>query len=663
MARAWGIGPADRSLQGTQPTFDPSLIELLLPLTQGASVALPAAGRLAPESLAPFAARHGCSFTALVPTTLRRLLDGILALPPSERQRLRLRVACCGGEVLPPELAQRWLRETGAALWNVYGPTEACIFASAWPCRVDDGAGPLPIGQPVDDTRLYVLDAQGQPLPYGAEGEVWIGGGALAQGYWGDASRTAWAFVPDPFVNVHGARMYRTGDRGWWDGEGHLRYAGRADRQLKLRGLRIEPGEIEAALTALPGVTEAHVQAVADGERLLLQAWLAPADVALDAVQAALRQRLPEALVPSRWAPVAALPRTPAGKVDDAALPPCTARAPSREPRTALETTLRDLLRQVLHEPGLGVDDDFFSSGGDSLAALDWLSAIEDRTGLRPSLGLLAQAPTVARLAAALVAEGAPGPLAVTPSGAVRMAVALSEAPGQPQLFLAASGHGDLLRFQALAQALSPHLAVTMLQPPPGLDDPHLDTLAEAYAQHIAQLAQQGPGRPVVLAGFSVGGVAALEAARLLQQRGVPVHGLVLIDSVYPRWLFRQGWLWRLMGWLARRLAVQELTMNGRRLGAMFSDPGLLHQVLALRRHRVRPAGVPVTLIRTSGLARWQRWLFGPWRSQVGPALCVQEVPGLHGSIFEPARIQALALALRAAARPSSGAGDTGQHG
>jgi amino acid adenylation domain-containing protein len=663
MARAWGVGPDDRSLQSTQATFDPSLIELLLPLTQGASVALPPAGKLAPESLAPFAARHACTFSALVPTTLRRLLDGIARLPPSERQRLRLRWVCCGGEVLPPELAQRWLAETGAALWNVYGPTEACIFASTWSCRQGDEAEVLPLGHPVDDTRLYVLDAERQPLPFGAEGDIWIGGSALAQGYWRDTARTSTAFVPDPFVELADARMYRTGDRGWWDGQGRLQFAGRADRQLKLRGLRIEPGEIEAVLCALPGVVEAHVSAVADGERPLLHAWLAPAHLDLAQIQSGVRQRLPEAMLPSRWSLLPALPRTPVGKIDGSALPACAKRAPSREPRTAMESTLLDLLRQVLHEPQLGVDDDFFISGGDSLAALDWLQAIEARTGLRPSLALLTQAPTVSRLAALLVANAEPGLLAEQPLGTPQLAVPLSDLPNRPWLFIAASGHGDLLRFQALAQALSPHLAVTMLQPNLVLGDARMDALAEAYAAHIQSVTRSDRARPVVLAGFSVGGVAALETALALKRKGIETRALVLIDSVYPRWLFRQAGLWRLLGWLARRLAVQELTMNGRRLGAMFSDPGLMFQVLALRHHRVGDMPQAVTLIRTTGLARWQRWLFGPWRTAIGPTLRVLEVAGLHGSIFEPARVHDLALALRVAAEAPSNAGDTHAHG
>ncbi len=658
LARAWGIGPADRSLQGTQPTFDPALIELLLPLTQGASIALPAAGRLAPEAYAAFAAQHGCSFTALVPTTLSRLLDGVDALSPSERRRLRLRVACCGGEVLPPALAQRWAATTGAALWNVYGPTEACIFATAWPCRDDETAPALPIGMPVDDTRLYVLDDMRQPLPYGTEGHIWIGGPTLSDGYLHDAARTAASFQPDPFVQTPHARMYATGDRGWWDGQGQLQFAGRADRQLKLRGLRIEPAEVEAALLTLPGVHETHVQAVRDGERVLLQAWVAPANLNVAELQAALRERLPDALVPSRWTLLDALPLTTQGKVDEAALPQDTERAPAREPRTALETTLRDLLREVLREPTLGVDDDFFASGGDSLAALDWLAAIETRTGMRPSIGLLMAAPTVARLAAALVQHGKPGPIAVTPLHTVGhspLAVPLSTAQGQPTLFLAASGHGDLLRFQALAQSLSPHVAVQMLQPPPDLKNPSLADLAQAYADHIEQhsaaLAQtqtqtHTQTQPLLLAGFSVGGVTAVETARQLRARGLPVKSLVLIDSVFPRWMFRQAWLWRLGGWLSRHLYIQELSLNGRRLGAMFNDAGLISQVLALQHYRVLPLSGAVTLIRTSGLASWQRWLFGPWLKQLSPRLVVTDIQGMHGSIFEPALVGGLAKTL-----------------
>jgi amino acid adenylation domain-containing protein len=653
LARAWAIGPADRSLQGTQPTFDPALIELLLPLTQGGSVALAAPGRVAPASLAALAVRHGCTFTALVPTTLSRLLDGLEALPTAERARWRLRVACCGGEVLAPALAQRWLRSTGAALWNVYGPTEACIFAGAWACRTDEAPGPLPIGQPVDDTRLYVLDADRQPLPYGSEGELWIGGPGLALGYLHDAERSAQAFVPDPFVAQPGARMYRTGDRAWWDGQGRLQFAGRADRQLKLRGLRIEPAEIEAVLLAQPGVHEAHVQPVREGDgdatRWVLQAWLTPETAPLEAVQRAAQALLPIALVPSRWLCLPALPLTPQGKVDSAALPAAIQSAAPRAAQTPLETTLLALLRTALNQQAVGIDDDFFASGGDSLAALDWLSAIETHTGLRPSLAQLVAAPTVARLADVLgpAAAAAAPSTAVACQGAERLALPLSQAPGRPTLFLAASGHGDLLRFQALADTLQPQLALQMLQPPTALQDPSLQALAQAYAAHIAGvMAGQPAGSPVLLAGFSVGGVTALETARQLAQLGHAPQALVLIDSVFPRWLFRQPWLWRLMAGLSRSLYVQELTMNGRRLGAMFNDAGLLRQVLALQHYRVTPLAGPVTLLRTSGLSRWQRWLFGPWLQRLSPLLQVKEVQGMHGSIFEASRIGGLAQAL-----------------
>ncbi len=645
LATTWDLGPADVSLQGTQAGFDPSLIELLLPLTLGASVALPPPGRQQPAGWAAFALHHGCSFTALVPATLARLLDGIEALPEPERQRLRLRVACSGGEVLPPPLAQRWFALTrGAQLWNFYGPTEACIFATAWACRPDEQAAVLPVGSPVDETRLHVLDAALQPLPFGAVGDIWLGGRTLARGYLlddGAAERQA-AFIADPFQPQQpGARLYRSGDRGWLDGEGRLQFLGRADRQLKIRGQRVEPGEAEALLGSLPGVQEACVMPWGDPPRL--HAWLSPDSLEPDALQRAVRERLPEALRPAGFTLLPALPRSSSGKLDTRRLPAPQALAARQlqAPRNALEHELLALMRQALRREDLGIADDFFSLGGDSLAALDWLAAVEQRTGLRAELALLAQAPTVAQLAERLQARGAA-------QAGTGLALTLSQPEAAPVLYLAASGHGDLLRFQQLAAALAPHCGVQMLQPPPGEPVRSLDRLAAAYGEHIRERVRSQPaGQPVCIAGFSVGGVAALETARWLQAQGVTVQSLVLIDSVYPRWLFRQPWLWKLLGWLTRSLYVQELSMNGRRLGAMFKDAGLVGQVLALHAYRLQPYPGEVQLLRTSGLARWQGWLFGPWRKRL--QLREQEVQGLHGSVFEPGRVTGLAQCLHQA--------------
>lgn len=639
LSKAWDLGPADRSLQGTQPTFDPSLIELLLPLTLGGSVALTPAGRMAPERWAGFALRHGCSFSALVPTTLARLLDGVEALAPEQRQGLRLRVACCGGEVLSPQLAARWRRLTGAQLWNVYGPTEACIFATAWACREADESDaqplPLPIGSPVDDARVYVLDAQLQALPVGTPGEICIGGPALAEGYLHDAARTAAAFVPDPFVP--GGRLYRSGDRGYLDGEGRLQFLGRADRQLKIRGQRVEPGEVETLLLALPGVQEAAVMGW--GQPLRLHAWIAPAHLDLAQLQQLARERFPEPLLPAGWSLLAALPRSATGKLEVARLPApeVSQTVASREPANALERQLLSLLRQTLKRPELGVDDDFFAAGGDSLAALDWLGAIEQATGLSVELALLAQAPSVAGLAARLSARALAAP-------ASAVALPLGEPGPGPVLYLAASGHGDLLRFQALAEVLAPACRLQMLQPPAGVGPQELQALARAYGQHILA---QGE-RDIHLAGFSVGGVTALETARWLQAVGHAPASLVLVDTVFPRWLFRQPWLWKLMAWLTRSLYVQELSMNGRRLGAMFKDAGLVGQVLALRDYRAEPYAGEVLLLRSSGLRRWQDWLFGPWRRLL-LKLREREVQGLHGSIFEAGRVGGLAQCLHQA--------------
>ena len=628
LSRAYAIDWRDRSGQATQATFDPSLIELLLPLVHGASIALPPPGRLLPESLVPFAVRHGVTFMAFVPSTLSRFLDAAAGQPG-----LKLRVACCGGEVLSPELASRFCSQTGARLFNVYGPTEATIFATAWECDSHRPQAALPIGRPVDDTRIYVLDSALRPVPLGVAGEIFIGGDAIARGYLGRPELDAVAFVPDPFRA--GGRMYRTGDRGWLGVDGNLQFVGRLDRQIKLRGYRIELGEIESALLGIDGVAEAAVQLCEIRGKSVIHAWVAAAaGERAERLHAELRTRLPDYMLPTGISMLPELPHNATGKIDYARLPEAmvaTAVA-SREPIGRAERDLLRLWREALKTPDASVHDNFFDLGGDSLAAVNMMAALEQQLGRKVPLYLITENPTVESLAVALAQQ----------SGTPGLVLQIGTATGQPPLFLAASGHGDLLRFQALQRALGEICDLYMLQPP--LDDVvrSVGELARLYADHVEATAPEGGH----VAGFSVAGVTALETARLLRQRGWPLHGLVLLDTTYPNSWLGGTQAWRTLGWMVRRFHIQELSLNGRRLGAMFNDPALVSQVMALRGYRPQAFDGPTLLLRTAGLASWDRWLFRPWRQLMGPRLVEEQIPGMHGSIFDVQHVQALAAAL-----------------
>ena len=634
LSRAYAVDWEDRSALATQITFDPALIELCLPLVHGAAVAVPPAGRLPPEQLADFAVAHRVTIMAFVPSTLSRFLDAA-----GGRAGLTLRVACCGGEVLAPELANRFLDTTRARLYNVYGPTEACIFATAWECERADRGRALPIGRPVDDTRIYVLDGRRRLLPFGVTGEIWIGGAGLARGYLHRPELDAEAFMPDPFVP--GARMYRTGDRGYLGTDGNLHFLGRIDRQVKLRGYRIELGEIEAALLSHPGVAQAAVRLVERDGRPVLQAWAGGTGLDPEEMQATLRARLPDYMVPAGIAALPSLPANASGKIDYAALPDLT-RRPGPAPRAAateLERQLLAIWARALRRPELGVRDNFFDLGGDSFAAVEILAGVDRLLGERPSLYLLAENPTVELLAAALgEAAGAPRTLVTLTGTADRT---------RPPLYLAASGHGDLVRFRVLAQRLAATCAVHMLQPPAGMALRSIDELAEHYAQTIA--ARGDP--PGFVAGFSVGGIAALETACHMAHRGMAMRGLVLVDTVYPGRTIGVPTFWRQLAWLTRVLHVGDLVINGRRIGSLFEDAGLSAQVMALRGYRPRRFDGPVLLIKTHGLAGWDRWLFRSWRKLLREHLVEQLVPGLHGSMFEPPHVDALAAILAARVR------------
>ena len=638
LSRVYAVVRGDRSALATQATFDPSLIELCLPLVNGASVALAPAGRLHPAAVAEFAIRHGATIMAFVPATLGGFLDAVQG-----RSGLKLRVACCGGEVLSPELAQRYLSVTGARLFNVYGPTEACIFATAWECKNPSPATALPIGAPIDDTRIYVLDTQLQPLPYGVAGEIFIGGDALARGYLNRPELTPEVFMDDPFRP--GTRMYRSGDRGWLDCDGQLHFQGRLDRQIKLRGYRIELGEIEAALLAVEGVTQAAAKLVQRSGRPVIHAWVSTTSGhGPDSLQRVLRVRLPDYMIPGAIHVLPTLATGSVGKIDYDALPELADPLPrplARSPGSKLERDFLALWEDVLGRRPLTVHDNFFDVGGDSLAAVSILAGAERLLERKIPLYVLTEHPTVERLVQALE-TGARHPGLMVDFGPLT-----SHVP----LYLAASGHGDLIRFQTLAQALVGICDLRMLQPP--LDEP-VKRIADLAARYADSIQAQG-SLPGFIAGFSVGGIAALETARLLRQRGFPVRGLILIDTIYPKAVWGGTFYWRVFTWLVRNLRVQDLSINGRRLGAMVNDPGLVGQVMAMGGYRAVAFPGPMTLIKTSGLSRWDRALFGSWRKLMGRNLSERQIAGLHGSIFGAANVGELAALLAGIVRDPDG--------
>lgn len=628
IGRSWKITEHDRSALSTQLTFDPSLIELLVPLIHGASVALPPPGRLLPESLASFVVEKSVTMMAFVPSTLQRFLDGLAG-----RNDCKLRVVCSGGEVLAPELAERFARETNAQLYNVYGPTEATIFATAWLCGSKRETLALPVGSPLDDTRIYIFDNDMNVLPFGVAGEVCIGGDALADGYINRPELDASLFLPDPFVP--GKRMYRTGDRGWLDPDGQLHFSGRIDRQVKLRGYRIELGEIESALLSIEGVTLSAAKKVEKEGKQAIHAWISSSrPLSSDFLNKQLSLRLPDYMLPSRYSVQAELPIKGTGKIDYDALPEISEAVPThrfRQPSGEMERQLLEIWREALQRNHLGVSDNFFDAGGDSLAAISILSGIEKTLGIKLALHHLIESPTVASLAEVLSEQ----------LGLPSLMVSLGTTSRGATLYLAASGHGDLLRFRSLAKAMEGACDLHMLQPPGYATESGLADLATLYSDRI----EAKGDREVFVAGFSVGGLAALETARQLQQRGVNVRGLFLVDTVLAK-LPKVGFsIWKFLAWIVRHIHVLDFNVNGRRLATTLNDTGLIAQVRAMNAYQPKPFVGNVLLIKSSGLIHWDRWLFSPWRRLI-PDIKEQVMQGLHGTMFEPGKIETLAKIL-----------------
>ena len=434
------FGPGEVFLQLAPMSFDAATFEIWGPLLHGGCLVLFPPRQVSVRELQAVVLRHGV-------TTLW-LTAGLFHLAVDEGlDGLRgLRQLLTGGDVLSPSHVGRALAALpGVELINGYGPTENTTFSCCYRVRRgldgDAGEGPVPIGSPIVGSRVYVLDRLLQPVPAGCAGELFVGGAGVARGYLGRPELTAESFLPDPFGGLAaadggGARLYRTGDLARWRPGGTLEFLGRRDFQVKVRGFRIEPGEIEALLGRHPAVREVVVAAVAEaGRDHRLAAYYVPAEpVTAAELRAFLRERLPEPMVPSAFVPLAALPLTPHGKIDRRALPapeelPAAADAAGAASRTPLEEVIAGIWEEVLSSglPGwaaIGMDDTFFDLGGHSLLVIRVLSRLRQVLGVDLPVQALFECPTVrglARLVASArqeAAEVALPPLVPVPRGA-----------------------------------------------------------------------------------------------------------------------------------------------------------------------------------------------------------------------------------------------------
>jgi amino acid adenylation domain-containing protein len=394
--------PADHKvwLAVTSVSFDISVLELLWTLCRGFKVVLQSdtfdSGWL-PQQVQ----RHRVTHLQCTPSLAQALL-----LEPQSAEALKsLRQMLVGGEALPPSLA-RQLRDRVPSLLNMYGPTETTIWSSSHP--VHQAEGPIPLGTPIANTQLYVLDSSLRPVPTGVAGELFIAGDGVVRGYLNRPDLTADRFVPDPFSSSPGARMYRTGDMARWRADGTVDFLGRGDNQVKLRGFRIELGEIESALNQHASVRSSVVVVREDvpGDKRLVAYLIAKQGHSIDSAELrlAVKQRLPEYMVPSLFVALEAFPLTPNGKVDRKALPVPEGDQSRREdthaaPRTPLEETVASVFREVLGHNAVGVNDDFFELGGHSLLATQVVSRLRARLEVDLSVRTMFDARTVATLA------------------------------------------------------------------------------------------------------------------------------------------------------------------------------------------------------------------------------------------------------------------------
>jgi len=510
--------PEDRVLALTTLSFDISVLEIFSTLAAGARIVMiDRETLLDPKALVRRIEDSGVTLMQATPATWRMLVDA------GWKGRAGLR-AITGGEAVSSDLAAQLLDRCDV-LWNMYGPTEVTVWATVW--KVERHAR-IVIGRPIANTTAYILDRHLRQLPIGVSGELYLGGVQLACGYRGRPDLTYDRFLPNPFAP--GTQMYRTGDSARFLSDGSIEYLGRLDHQVKIRGYRIELGEIESILVEQPGVAKAVVVAREDqGIKKLIGYFTAQAGSSVDPeeLRSSLRQKLPDYMIPACMIGLERFPLTPNGKVDRLALPkPDLSQDRTAELVTArdrLERSLIEIWEQELGVKPIGIHDDFFRLGGDSLLAVRVMVRVEELFGKKLLLASLFQAPTIAQLAAML---------RDSPAETFSCLVPIQTEGTEMPLFLVHGIGGNAMGFHTLAPYLHPIVPLYGLQAL-GLDGvtPPLDSIQAMAAKYVDEIRKVQPHGPYHIGGLSLGGIITLEMARLLKEQGEEIGCLIMLDA------------------------------------------------------------------------------------------------------------------------------------
>lgn len=523
-ARVLQVGPGSRVLQFCSLNFDPSVCEIFMTLCSGGTLYLvPQEKVRAPDEIARILKHERINAALMTPSLLR-------SLPNEELPDLK--VIESGGEVCSASLVTRWGK--GRKLFNAYGPTEATVCVSEALCDAGTSEDP-PIGKPIPNTRLYVLDDQMRLVPPGVPGELYIGGVGVGRGYLNRPDLTAERFVKNPFNGIGGDRLYRSGDRVRYREDGNIEFLGRVDQQVKIRGHRVELGEIESVLIQFPDVRECVVDAREDasGETKLV-AYVVPRRTGQlfdGELKGFLRMLLPEYMLPAAYVTLDTLPLNTNGKIDRQALPKpdrqAHAHTEADSPRDSIELELKLIWERVLEVSPIGVSDHFFDVGGHSLSAVHLMDQIHRHFGVRLSPATLFDSPTIESQAGLIrdSNKSVPAPIVVPLHGAGTKTpfYCIHPAPGTVFCYMPIVAHLDEDRPFYGIQAPTVDGVGTVIT-----------SIPEAARMYIAAIREQQPHGPYMLGGHSSGGNIAFEMAQQLRAQGEEVRLLVMLDSMAP---------------------------------------------------------------------------------------------------------------------------------